>query len=104
MKYVALIALFGAICLAKDARKPVCSARNQGHLWPEEANVSKDAARQLYQQGDLEMCSLVVWKYKWEHLSVNIRDLTPTKRPAASSTALEKAGKGSLVAPRGGRQ
>lgn len=31
------------------------------------------------------MCSLVVWKYKWEHLSVNVRDLAKETR----STSLE---------------
>lgn len=90
MKYVAFIALFGAICFAEEARKPVCNARNQGQFWPAEANVSKDAVRRLYQQGDLEMCSLAVWKYKWEHISVNVRDLASAKRPAAANGVLGK--------------
>ena len=75
MRYVAFLILFGALCFAGQARKPACNARSQGQFWPEEANFSKDAARQLYRRGELEMCSLVVWKYKWEHISVNVRDL-----------------------------
>jgi|SRR5450631_3468820 hypothetical protein len=84
MRYVALLILFGVACSAGDARKPVCNARKQGQFWPEEANFDHDAARQLYQRGELEMCSLAVWKYKWEHMSVNVRDLTQRRRPLAS--------------------
>ena len=83
MKYVAFIALLGAMCFAGEARKPVCHAANRGQFWPEEANASRAAARQLYQSGQLEMCSLVVWKYKWERLSVNVRDLVK-KHPSTS--------------------
>jgi hypothetical protein len=84
MRYVASIILFGAMCFAEQARKPVCNASNQGQFWPEEANTSRDAARQLYQRGELEMCSLAVWKYKWEHISVNVRDLAKARRPSTS--------------------
>ncbi|MBZ5724296.1 MAG: hypothetical protein LAP87_04805 [Acidobacteriia bacterium] len=76
MKYVALMALFAAICFGGEVQKPVCSARNQGQFWPAEANFSHQAARQLYQSGELEMCSLAVWKYRWELISVNARVLT----------------------------
>lgn len=83
MKYVAFIvlfgallgALFGAMCFAGEARKPVCSSRNRGQFWPQEANFSQDAARQLFQSGQLEMCSLAGCKYRWMRMSVNARDL-----------------------------
>jgi hypothetical protein len=75
------------MCFAGQAPKPACNARSQGQFWPPEANVSKDAVWRLYQQGNLEMCSLGVWKYKWERLSVNIRDLAKAKRPAARNAA-----------------
>lgn len=86
MQRAALIALLGAMCFANDAPKPVCNARNQGRFWPEEANFSQAAARQLYQRGELEMCSLVVWKYRWEHISVNVRDLAKARHPLTSES------------------
>jgi hypothetical protein len=86
MKYVVVIALFGAMCLAEEARKPVCNARNLSQLWPEEANISKDTARQLYQSGELEMCTLVAWRYRWKHISVNVRDLGKGKHPLVSAS------------------
>jgi hypothetical protein len=86
MKYVVLLALFGAMGVAEQGRKPVCNARNRGRFWPEEANFSQDVARQLYQRGELEMCSLVVWKYKWEHISVNVRDLAKATHPLTSES------------------
>ena len=77
----AFVALWAALCFGGQVDKPVCNAKNRGQFWPREANLSKDAARQLYQRGELEMCSLSVWKYKWEHLSVNVRDLAKGKHP-----------------------
>jgi hypothetical protein len=87
VKYLATLILFGAVCFAGENRRPVCNAKVQGQFWPEEANSDRDAARRLYQSGELEMCSLQVWKYKWEHISVNVRDLGKSKRTAASSPA-----------------
>jgi len=73
MKFVVLIFLFGMVCPAEQTGKPACNSKNQGQFWPEEANSNHAAARLLYQRGELEMCSLAVWKYRWEHLSVNAR-------------------------------
>jgi len=87
VKYLATLILFGAVCLAGGDRRPACNAKVQGQFWPEEANSNHDAARRLYQSGELEMCSLEVWKYKWEHISVNVRDLGKARRTAASSPA-----------------
>ena len=85
MKIVSLIAFFGAICLAQDAQKPVCNAKTQGQFWPAEANSGPDAVRRLTQSGEIEMCSQGVWRYKWEHLSVSVRDLAKGKDPAPQS-------------------
>ena len=84
MKYVTLAALFGAICFAGETPRPACNARSQGQFWPAEANSSPEAARRLSQSGELAMCSLVVWKYKWQHLSVNVRDLAKAGRPSGA--------------------
>lgn len=84
MKRVALLALFAVIGLDGEPRKPACTARNQGQFWPAEANASPSAARQSVQRGDLEICSLAVWKYRWERLSVNVRDMAKGEHPANS--------------------
>jgi hypothetical protein len=87
MKYAALIVLFGVLCsAAEQTPKPACDARNQGQFWPAEANSDHAAARLLYQRGELEMCSLVVWKYKWEHISVNARNAAKEGHPFASES------------------
>src|ERR1700733_4820090 len=85
MRYAAALILFGAMCFAGVNGKPACNARNQGRFWPDEANSNHDAARRLYQSGELEMCSCIVWKYRWEHISVNVRDLGPAKRAAGAT-------------------
>jgi hypothetical protein len=79
MKYVAAVLLFGVAGMAEEAKKPACNAATHGRLWPEEANVSRDAARQFYQRGELELCTQAVWKYKWQRLSVNARSMQKTK-------------------------
>ncbi len=73
MKYAACLALFTALCYGEPAKKPVCNATNRGQFWPEEANSSREAARRFYQGGELELCALGVWKYRWERMSVNAR-------------------------------
>jgi hypothetical protein len=86
MKYVALLSLFGAMAFAGQDGKPACNAKIKGQFWPEQANRDREAARQLYQTGELEMCSMVVWKYRWEHISVNIRDLGKGRHTLASES------------------
>jgi hypothetical protein len=86
MKYMALITLFGAMSFAGQEGKPPCNAKIQGQFWPEQANWDREAARQLYQTGELEMCSMAVWKYRWEHISVNIRDLAKGRHSATSES------------------
>jgi hypothetical protein len=102
MRYVALVTLLGTICFAGESTKPVCNSKSHGQFWPLDANVSQVAAQRLYAQGQLEMCSLVVWKYKWERLSVNVHEAAQGKHPALSTTDADKAGRASL-APQSGR-
>lgn len=83
MRTVALLVVLGAVCFAGEVGKPACNAENHGRLWPEAANASPDAARLLSRSGELEMCSLVVWKYRWERLSVNVRDLEKRARKSS---------------------
>ena len=37
-----------------------------------------------YQSGELELCSLGLWKYRWEHVSVNVRNLGKGERTSAT--------------------
>jgi hypothetical protein len=92
MKHLALLVLFGVVCPAADRTpKPACNAKNQGQFWPEEANSDHSAARLHYQRGDLEMCTLAVWKYKWQHISVNARDVAKESHPVASEPGKKAA-------------
>jgi hypothetical protein len=81
MKYVLGTIVFGALCFAGDGQKPACNAAHQGMFWPEEANTSQEAQQKLTRSGELEMCSRTPWKYRWQHLSVNIKALE-AKHPA----------------------
>jgi hypothetical protein len=86
MKYIGLITLFGAMAFAGQPRKPACNAKVQGQFWPTEANTDRQVKHELYQSGELEMCSLVVWKYKWKRISVNVHELLKGKHPLLSTT------------------
>jgi hypothetical protein len=96
MKYVAGIALIGALSFAEQPpkpvldAKPVCRAANTGQLWPEAANLSPEAGREFFRRGELEMCSSVKstfgTKYKWERLSVSARDLAKAKKTRLTSS------------------
>jgi hypothetical protein len=89
MNYLAAILLLVATHTVEAGKRPACNAAHQGELWPAEANVSTQAAREFYQRGELEMCSLDVWKYKWQRLSVNVRELSRRKQQAVQ-TALPR--------------
>ena len=80
--------LIGALGLAGSNQKPACNTETLGQFWPSEANVNRDVARRLYQRGELEMCSLSVWKYKWERVSVSVHDL---RRNAHAARETRKA-------------
>lgn len=88
MRFAVLLALAGVLSFAQDSSRPACNRDRHGHLWPEEANASHEVARQFYQSGELEMCSLVVWRYKWEHLSINVQQKSlSTKHSRATAQA-----------------
>src|SRR5947208_14909914 len=97
MRYAAAIFLISAFSAMAEDQKPACNAANHGRFWPEAANASKEAAHQLSHNGELEMCSVVVWKYQWRKLTVNVKDL-PRKK--SSRAAKAESGKPSTVAAR----
>jgi hypothetical protein len=68
------------LLLLAASSKPVCNAAHQGRYWPEAANGSRQALRELYQSGALELCSAGEWKYKWMPLSVHVTRLGRKRR------------------------
>lgn len=81
MKRTILCVLLAAGGLAKDAEtfaRPMCSAAIRGRYWPESANSDARAARKLAQCGELDVCTRTVWRYKWESVTVNVRQLGKT--------------------------
>lgn len=98
MKFLSIIALvgifFGSCSFSSEAQplKSACNARNDGKFWPEEANHDSHEARQLLQSGELEMCSLVIWKYKWEKMSVNAHPKSKKREPGAERSGPDRAG------------
>jgi hypothetical protein len=71
----ALPILLSGLCLAAQNGKPRCSAKLHGRFWPEQANSDAKLAVALARSGELEICSVRVWKYRWESLTVHISQL-----------------------------
>ena len=90
---VASILLAGA-SVGQDPAKPRCSARLQGQFWPEQANQDAKLARALSRTGELELCTLWGWRYRWQSVSVHISQLpkkrgkTPAPTSASASTTV----------------
>jgi hypothetical protein len=80
MKLTVVLSLFCAIAFAEKPQRPVCNAETRGQFWPAAANADRDAARKFVQQGELQMCTVHRWRYKWKSLSVNVRDLKRAKQ------------------------
>lgn len=72
---------------AESSEKPACKASNNGEFWPQQANASREAFQQFVQNGELQICTLVVWKYKWEYLTVNVHDMGHNQHSAAGKKA-----------------
>ena len=90
------MALLGATlawCQPPPTPRPACNAANRGRFWPEQANHDPHAIHKLAQSGELELCTLDVWKHRWQKMSVNARQAKPkrTVPPASESARLKKA-------------
>jgi len=69
--------------------KPACRAAIRGQFWPDAANSDPQAARKLSQCGALEMCTATTWRYKWQPVTVNVRQLGKTpQQPTAACVAV----------------
>jgi hypothetical protein len=99
MKRIILCVLVAASGLAKEqesvAQKPACRAAIHGHFWPETANTDTNAARKLAQCGTLEICTTTGWRYKWQPVTVNVRQLGKAQQeltPACASVMEQLGG------------
>ena len=75
MRWIVVLVAFGTVCFAEEARRPPCNARNHGRLWPEQANSDRDFAQRAGRCGELLMCTVGVWKYRWQPLTVHVSQL-----------------------------
>jgi hypothetical protein len=97
VKRIILCLVMAAGCLAKDpeaVRKPACKAPIHGQFWPDAANTDGRAAQQLAKCGALEICAHAGWKYKWQSVAVNVRQLgkAPQEPTAACAAVMEEFG------------
>jgi hypothetical protein len=98
MKRIILCLLVAACGLAKEqeptVQRPACRASNRGQFWPQAANSDPKAARALSQCGSLEICTTTTWKYKWQPVTVNVRQLgkTPQQPTAACAAVMSEFG------------
>lgn len=79
MRILATLLLSVGALSAEEAAKPPCTPALNGQLWPAQANSDKALARKLFQTGDLELCSVNVWRYRWQHMSVSYKSLQTSK-------------------------
>jgi hypothetical protein len=75
LRLTALAILLSGLCLAEQDGKPRCSAKLRGRFWPEQANSDAKLAVTVARSGQLEMCAVRVWKYRWETLTVHVSQL-----------------------------
>ena len=47
----------------------------RGRLWPEAVNYDPAAARRAERCGEIFMCRLGAWTYRWEPLTVHVSQL-----------------------------
>ena len=90
----ALLVTSGLANRSEVPRKPACRAAIHGQFWPQAANTDPKAARKLSQCGALEMCTATTWRYKWEPVVVNVRQLgkAPQEPTAACAAVMEEFG------------
>jgi hypothetical protein len=66
---------------AGEPEKPRCNAQHRGELWPATATPGSDQS--------LQMCTLDVWKYRWEPVTVSVSQLSKERKREKASKANE---------------
>ncbi len=69
---------------ARQPEKPPCNEHNRGAVWPARAN--RDACHAV------EMCTLNVWKYRWEPVTVPISRLAKDSKRKSACEATKAGG------------
>lgn len=98
LKLAVLLTLACATCFAaSDADRPVCNKKNAGELWPPEAGTDRAAFWRLSQSGELEVCSRAPWHYRWQSLTVNVRNLAVRRGTQADAKKGSKPSSGIVL-------
>ncbi len=72
-----------ACCFAREDEKPRCTAKLRGQFWPEQANSDPGLVSRLIRTGQLEICTVRVWRHRWEPLTVTVSQLAKESGPKA---------------------
>ena len=87
MRWFVALVLLAIPCCAGEAGKPPCNKQNRGRLWPDQANTDPAALKQAGQRGELQMCTLGAFRYRWQPLTVHVSQLGKgrqvTRHPSA---------------------
>src|SRR5215469_15401923 len=76
-------------CFAQQSGKPACTARTQGMAWREQN--ARNAC------GEIQVCTLNVWKYRWQPVTVHVSQLA--KNPKERRSACPSIERSVTVAP-----
>lgn len=71
--------LFLATCFGHDGAKPACNTQTRGDLWPSARTNNPCVA--------VEMCTLHIWKYRWEKITMPVGLLAKKEKPACDAGA-----------------
>lgn len=85
------LTLLTAAALLGQSAKPVCNSKSQGRFWPEAANTDRAALQRAAQCGQLEMCSLALFRFHWTPLTVNANPQAKQACAAPSAGAVSAA-------------
>jgi len=77
---LASVVLLAALGTAAAQEKPPCNKDRTGQFWPAEANDNPIKAVELARSGDLEVCALKGWHYRWLQPSVRLDQLRDEKK------------------------
>jgi len=84
-----VLAASGLANQSSIATKPACNSSLRGHFWPAAADSDPKLARRLSQCGSLEVCSVGRFRYKWQPVTVNVRQLGKSRQdPTPECAAL----------------
>jgi len=72
LRWMLILVLELACCSARQPAKPPCNAKNQGEVWP--APKARAACVPV------EICTLEVWKYRWEPATVDVSRMAKDQR------------------------